>query len=240
VQSTFIQLKRVVAASPSPTRLGYPNCGIQDAGLYGGVCNGTRIVAGRCLTLQFGFLRGRSSPSLSIWPPSSPAEAHVDQHRQTRASSDRNAGETGRADPDSETASSAGLLPGLSISAQKELAVSAGGGPVSPESSAYAADSSKQIWSGRRDSNPRPQPWQGPPAAYARASLCIPEPAKSLSHQGFSCCSPSQAYPFSIPRLSLCRFPPASPAAAEGARSCDVCSGLKVVTKSANLAQTVA
>jgi hypothetical protein len=132
------------------------------------------------------------------------------------------------------------FLPGLSISAQKELAVSAGGGPVSPESSAYAADSSKQIWSGRRDSNPRPQPWQGPPAAYARASLCIPEPAKSLSHQGFSCCSPSQAYPFSIPRLSLCRFPPASPAAAEGARSCDVCSGLKVVTKSANLAQTVA
>jgi hypothetical protein len=109
VQPTFIQLKREVAASPSPTRLGYPNCGIQDAGLYGGVCNGTRIVAGRCLTLQFGFLRGRSSPSLSIWPPSSPAEAHVDRHRRTRASSDRNAGETGRADPDSETASSAGL-----------------------------------------------------------------------------------------------------------------------------------
>jgi len=45
----------------------------------------------------------------------------------------------------------------------------------------------KEFWSGRMDSNPRPQPWQGPPAAYARASLCIPEPAKSLSHQGFSC-----------------------------------------------------
>jgi hypothetical protein len=35
-------------------------------------------------------------------------------------------------------------------------------------------------WSGRRDSNPRPQPWQCPQAVYATASLFIPEPAKVL------------------------------------------------------------
>ncbi len=28
----------------------------------------------------------------------------------------------------------------------------------------------EKIWSGRRDSNPRPQPWQGAPGAYARVS----------------------------------------------------------------------
>ena len=41
-----------------------------------------------------------------------------------------------------------------------------------PEGPLYAADFPEKIWSGRRDSNPRPQPWQGCalPLSYARAA----------------------------------------------------------------------
>jgi hypothetical protein len=69
-------------------------------------------------------------------------------------------------------------------------------------------------WSGRRDSNPRPQPWQGLWAVYPAASFSIPTPAKPLSHKGFSCVPSSQTYPPSTQRLSLSCFPPASPASA--------------------------
>jgi len=41
-----------------------------------------------------------------------------------------------------------------------------------PKGRFYHSDFLEKIWSGRRDSNPRPQPWQGPQAIYARVSIC--------------------------------------------------------------------
>ena len=71
-----------------------------------------------------------------------------------------------------------------------------------------------QSWSGRRDSNPRPQPWQGPQAVYARASFSIPETAKPLSNKAFCCSQPTLSYPPHTRRFPLSCFPPASPASA--------------------------
>src|SRR4029079_18665853 len=49
----------------------------------------------------------------------------------------------------------------------------AGGGKAktAPKGRFYPLEISKRFWSGRRDSNPRPQPWQGCalPLSYARA-----------------------------------------------------------------------
>ena len=71
-----------------------------------------------------------------------------------------------------------------------------------------------KTWSWRRDSNPRPQPWQGLQAVYARASFSIPETAKPLSNKAFCCSQPTLSYPPHTRRFPLSCFPPASPASA--------------------------
>ena len=49
-----------------------------------------------------------------------------------------------------------------------------------PKGRFYHPDFLEKIWSGRRDSNPRPQPWQGPQPIYARVSFCTLYHAKPL------------------------------------------------------------
>ena len=52
-----------------------------------------------------------------------------------------------------------------------------------------------KTWSGRRDSNPRPQPWQGLSPVYARASLFIQETSKPLLYKAFYCHLSTPSYP---------------------------------------------
>ena len=59
---------------------------------------------------------------------------------------------------------------------------------------------SKKNWSGRRDLNPRPQPWQGCalPLSYAR-SLALPKPYGPVGRR------PTSSGP-RVPQAEICRF----------------------------------